>query len=108
MKTKPNPFKVGDQVALVFDVMARHSRSVPAHAGYTTEQFSWRDTLNKLNGKIGTVSRVFENSKHTNVDFDGHTIGIDYTELQTKEDFESTMAVVDEIISEIIAEEQAA
>jgi hypothetical protein len=104
-------FKVGDKVVLRPDVLQRHSRSVPAHMGYTREQFAWRDTLRELLGKnkeykqvsppiIGTVSRVFANcitdspqltqkavaelpqSKHTNVDFpNGHTIGIDNTEL---------------------------
>ena len=100
-------FKAGDKVALVFDVLQRHSRTVPAHAGYSKEQFAWRDTLRKLNGKIGTIERTFENSKHVNVQFDdGTLIGINETELQSKEDFDSTMAVVDEIIGEIIAEEK--
>lgn len=82
-----NPLKVNDQVRLRADVLERHSRTVPA--GYTTEQFRWRDTLAKLAGKIGTISRVFEGSKHVNVDFRweedeiplGTVIGIDWTEL---------------------------
>ncbi len=76
-----NPFKVGDEVKLRDDVLNKHSRSVPAHAGYTREQFAWRKTLDGLLGKTGTVSRLFDNSKHVNVKFDGTTIGIDYTEL---------------------------
>lgn len=74
-------FKVGDQVMLRKDVLSRHSRSVPAHAGYTREQFSWRAILRSLSEEVGTVSRLFEGSKHANVDFDGLTIGIDDTEL---------------------------
>lgn len=75
-----NPFKIGDKVKLRDDVLQRHSRSIPAHAGYTTEQHQWRDTLTKLSGEIGTVSRLFDN-KHTNVDFPTACIGIDYTDL---------------------------
>ena len=77
-----NPFKVGDPVKLRPDVLKRHSASVPAHAGYTHEQFQWRDTLRKLEGQIGKIERVFPNSKHVNVQFDdGTLIGIDHTEL---------------------------
>jgi hypothetical protein len=88
-------FKAGDKVKLRPDVLARHAKSVPAHTGYTTTQFSWRGTLDKLEGKVGTVTKVFPNSKHVNVTFqdswsskDGsgrtynvNTIGIDSTEL---------------------------
>lgn len=74
-------FKTGDVVKLRDDVLQRHARSVPAHLGYTTEQFAWRDTLRKLKGKTGIISRVFDNSKHVNVAFNGALIGIDYTEL---------------------------
>ena len=28
----------------------QHARTVPAHAGYTTEQFKWRDLLGKIGG----------------------------------------------------------
>ena len=76
-----NPFKVGDEVKLRDDVLNKHSKSVPAHMGYTREQFAWRKTLDGLLGKTGTVSRLFDNSKHVNVKFDGTTIGIDYTQL---------------------------
>ena len=74
--------KVGDKVILRKDVLARHARSVPAHMGYTTAQFDWRDTLDKLEGKVGTVSRISDNSKHVNVNFGNSTIGIDNTELE--------------------------
>lgn len=76
-----NPFKVGDQVILREDVLQRHARSIPAHLGYTTNQFNWRATLRRLAGQVGTVSYIFDNSKHTNVQFEGETIGIDFTEL---------------------------
>jgi hypothetical protein len=76
-------FKTGDEVVLRPDVLKRHSQSVPAHAGYTTAQFSWRKTLDRLAGMKGTIERVFPNSKHVNVEFeDGTVIGIDSTELE--------------------------
>lgn len=75
-----NDFQVGDKVKLRFDVLARHSRSIPAHAGYTKEGFAWRATLDKLKGKTGVVERVFP-SKHVNVQFKTALIGIDHTEL---------------------------
>ena len=78
---KAYPLKVGDKVELRSDVLQRHARSVPAHLGYTHEQFQWRDTLRKLEGAPGTVSRLFPDSKHVNVDFGETTIGIDNTEL---------------------------
>jgi hypothetical protein len=76
-----NPFKPGDQVKLRFDVLQRHSRSIPAHAGFTKEAFRWREILSELEGKTGVVERISSNSKHTNVNFKGHKIGIDWTEL---------------------------
>lgn len=74
-------FALDQLVTLRHDVLNRHSQRVPAHAGYSTEQFRWRDTLANLFGKTGRITRLFPNSKHVNVDFDGVTIGIDYTEL---------------------------
>jgi hypothetical protein len=76
-----NPLKKGDKVKLRPDVLLRDSKSVPAHAGYTREGFQWRATLDSLEGKTGVVERIFPSSKHTNVQFPGHLIGIDYTEL---------------------------
>ena len=73
--------KVGDKVKLRGDVLQRHSKSVPAHRGYTPEQFKWRDILRKLKGKIGRIQRVFPNSNHVNVQFKNILIGIDKTEL---------------------------
>jgi len=72
---------VGDTVKLREDVLQRHARSVPAHMGYTTEQFKWRDTLRQLKGRIGVIECVFEGCKHVNVRFDGVLIGINDTEL---------------------------
>jgi len=76
-KAAKQTFKVGDQVKLKPNALAMHSRSVPAHAGYTHEQFEWRDTLNKLGDSTGTIERVFENSSHVNVDFNGTLIGVE-------------------------------
>lgn len=79
---KVNPFKAGDQVQLKADALGQHARSIPAHMGYTTEQFAWRDTLRKVKGKVGTVERTFPNSKHTNVEWDGvGCVGLDWTML---------------------------
>lgn len=80
---RPRPAK-GDRVKLRPDVLQRHARSVPAHAGYTREQFQWRDTLRALEGQTGEIERVFDKpSKYVNVQFPGVLIGIDYTELMT-------------------------
>lgn len=76
------PLGLGDPVKLKEDVLLQHSKSVPAHMGYTKEQFAWRKTLNELEGKVGEITRVFPNSKHVNVDFDGHLIGIDIDQLE--------------------------
>jgi len=90
-----NPFKEGDLVKLRPDVLGRHSKSVPAHAGYSKNEFSWRETLSKLVDKTGKITRIFPDSKHVNVEFPQawtskdaygreytvNTIGIDYTEL---------------------------
>ena len=46
-----NPFKIGEKVKLRDDVLQRHSLSIPSHAGYTSDQFAWRNTLRKLGAK---------------------------------------------------------
>lgn len=69
---------VGTKVRLRDDVLQRHARSVPAHLGYNKHQLWWRDTLRKLEGKIGIVSN---DGKFVTVDFDGTVIGIESTEL---------------------------
>jgi hypothetical protein len=45
------------------EALRRHARSVPAHAGYTTAEFSWRDKLKEIEGKWVTVETqyLFEN-----------------------------------------------
>lgn len=78
---RKNPFKLGDKVKLRDDVLKKHSTSVPAHLGYTREQFAWRKILDDLSGETGTVTKLFDNSKHVNVNFGEKVIGIDYTEL---------------------------
>ena len=82
MRTYKNPFDIGDQVRLREDALAQFCKSVPPHAGFTTEQFAWIETLKRLKGQVGVVSRLFEGSKHTNVDFGETCIGIDYTSLE--------------------------
>lgn len=81
-RIQASPFAVGDKVRLRPDVLARHARSVPAHAGFTHEQFEWRKTLDDLEGQTGEIQRTFENSRHVNVQFPGILIGIDHTELE--------------------------
>ena len=76
------PLGMGDSVKLKDDALQQHSRSVPAHAGYTPEQFAWRDTLSNLAGKVGEITRIFPNSKHVNVQFEGALIGIDIDQLE--------------------------
>lgn len=107
-----NPFKVGDRVALRADVLQRHARSVPAHMGYTPQQFAWRDTLRTLNNVVGTVSRVFDD-KYTSVHFEAPgnpeiglrpyngTICIDCTELVSEEQHNAANAIAHEIITKI-------
>ncbi len=73
--------KKGSKVKLRTDVLQRHSRSVSAHMGYTTAQFQWRDTLRKLKGRTGTVTRIFPSSSHVNVKFGKTLIGIGKNEL---------------------------
>ncbi len=81
MKKKILKFAVGDKAKLRGDVLVRHSRSVPAHAGFTKEGFQWRETLGKLKGKVGTIERIFP-SGSVNLEFrDGTLIGIDDSEL---------------------------
>lgn len=70
------------KVKLREDVLIRHSRSVPAHLGYTHEQFVWRDLLRKLKGKKGKIMRTFPESSHVNVKFGKKLIGLNYKELE--------------------------
>jgi hypothetical protein len=72
----------GSIIKLKSDVLVKHARSVPSHMGYTREQFRWRDTLRKLKGKTGLVTRTFPNSNHVNVKFGKTLIGIGKNQLR--------------------------
>lgn len=85
MRSKRNKhdLKAGDLVMLKKDALAIHSKSVPAHCGFTHEQFQWRDTLRKLDGFVGEIERIFEGSDHVNVIYlDGTCIGVDANMLE--------------------------
>lgn len=71
----------GTVVKLREDVLERHARSVPAHVGYTREQFKWRDTLRLLEDETGVIDRTFPNSDYVTVRFENTMIGIDKSEL---------------------------
>lgn len=75
-------YNVGDSVKLKENALKEHSRSVPPHAGFTTEQFQWRDTLKSLQNEVGTIEKIFPNSKHVNVRFNDKLIGIDSHQLE--------------------------
>jgi len=78
---------VGDKVKLRPDVLVRHARRIPPYAGFTKEQFRWREILSQHKDDVGVVTRTFPNSKYVNIDFpDGTLIGIDYTELELVDD----------------------
>lgn len=76
-----NDFKVGDEVMLREDVLQRHSRSVPGHAGYLPAQFAWRNTLKELHGKTGKITSLFKKNDYVSVDFGDTCIGINSSEL---------------------------
>ena len=77
-KPKGKKFKVGDKVVVTLEGLQAHSRSVPAHMGYTRETMSWRRSLSKFRDKktVGTVTKVFPSSDQINVDFDGEKMGV--------------------------------
>ena len=87
MKKASEPLGVGSKVRIAPDALGRHSKTVPPHAGYTPEQFSWRRTLDDLGDQVGEITRVFPNSNHVNVtfDFDNLTIGIESNLLVSAE-----------------------
>lgn len=74
-------FKVGDRARLRKDALLQHSRSVPAHAGYTREGFAWRATLKKYEGKIGKITMIFDSGSVNLTYRDKNTIGIDQSQL---------------------------
>lgn len=92
-----NPFKEGDLVKLRPYTFHRYGRNQ-----------IWRDTLQRLEGKVGKVTKVFPNSKHVNVQYpekwqtqDEHgrsytvnTIGIEYTNLVPAENPEKELGEV--------------
>jgi hypothetical protein len=92
-----NPFKVGDLVKLRPYTFQRHGSNR-----------KWSQTLQKLDGKVGKVIKVFPDSKHVNVKYtekwtteDEHgrsytvdTIGIDYTNLIPAENPEKELGEV--------------
>jgi len=104
--TMKNPYKIGDEVKLRKDALGRHASSVPAHMGYTTNQFAWRKALGELEGKIGKVQRLFNGSKHMNVNFGGKLIGIDYTEVEPANNVstEQLREIIKKTILEVINE----
>ena len=55
-------FSCGDKVVVTLEGLQEHSRSTPAHMGYTRETMSWRRTLSGLkdSGEAGTVVRTGE------------------------------------------------
>lgn len=74
-KQPKHGYNVGDSVHLINDVVT----------GGSQEADSFRKTLGKIKtaGKPGKVSRIFPNSGHVNVDFDGHgTVGVEHTYLK--------------------------
>ena len=79
---KRSYIKKGSTVKLRTDVLVKHARGVPSHAGYTHAQFQWRDTLRKLKGKTGKVTRTFKTSEHVNVQFGKTLIGINKSQLR--------------------------
>lgn len=42
------PFVQKMQIILKSDALQAHSKSIPAHSGYTTEAMSWRDSIRKI------------------------------------------------------------
>lgn len=67
-------YKVGDSVVITVDGLKKHSRSIPAHMGYSQATIDWRGKLSKLADAetVGTVERVFPGGNNLNVDFDGY------------------------------------
>lgn len=78
---RADDLNVNDPVKLRSNVLQRHARTVPAHCDYTTAQFAWRETIDKLEGVTGIVERKFENSQYLNVRFGEVLIGINASEL---------------------------
>lgn len=91
-EAKKHSFKVGDKVVVTSEGLRWHAKSIPASAGYTSDQMAWRKRLSKLADAktVGTISKVFPNSNNLNVEFPGEkmTIGL-YAEMVKKTKSES-------------------
>lgn len=78
---KYRPLQVGDTVSiLVTPALQAHAKEVPAHLGYTKEEFYWRDLLRKTRGKKGIITYIPENGvgEYTvKFNFCEHSISID-------------------------------
>lgn len=83
------------KVLISNEALQRHARSIPAHMGYTTNQFSWRDTLSQFTGKWVTVEtqHLFEdqfNIVEGNLRIDAKYLDdIDFEEIGDFEAFKS-------------------
>jgi hypothetical protein len=55
-------FSEGDAVKISPSGLAFHANTVPAHAGYTKEQFEYRAVIASMEGVEGRVVRVSSNS----------------------------------------------
>lgn len=77
-------FKKGDKVKITDDGLQKHSRSIPAHMGYTQETIDWRKKLSDIQDDniVGTIERIFQNSTHINVLFNGKCFGVDEYMIQ--------------------------
>lgn len=69
-------YEVGDKVRVTLKGLQAHSRSIPAHMGYTRETMSWRHGLSKLHdeGAVGVVERV--SGSNLTVQFPGICYGV--------------------------------
>jgi hypothetical protein len=98
-------FQVGDKVKIAPNGLAQHSKSVPAHMGYTSDQFKWRKTISDLQdaGKVGRVTRV--SGDNVDCDFGGANEIVLYDYLLVKESSRAT-AILDKILLKHINESE--
>ena len=70
--------KTGDRVKVSSSGLVEHSRSIPAHMGFTTHEMTWRNILLgfKQAGTIGAVTRVSNDGQSFTVDFGGTLIWV--------------------------------
>lgn len=63
LTSEPTPEEVpvqlqsGDRVIITKEGLIKHSKSIPSHLGYTSEQFKWRQELSRLCDakEVGTI-----------------------------------------------------